>query len=243
MKQKISLIIPAFKAGGFIKDALQKKIEILEKLYIPYEIIVVVDGTDEGTKKALQGFKNKKNIIVYYLPKNYGKGYAVRYGMMRINSDFVGYMDVDNDIEPNVLRDGFLAIMAKKYDAILPSKRHYKSKINYPTSRKFISKIYNKIITTLFQLNCTDTQLGAKFYSKELLDVVLPQCRINGFAFELEMLTIAVINGFGNFLEIPVTVNLKTQSTIAFSHGIHVCIDTLMLLPRLRHIHDKKKHK
>jgi len=89
-------------------------------------------------------------------------------------------------------------------------------------------------------LNCSDTQLGAKLYSNKLVKTTLPYCLINGFAFELEMLSISKKLGILKLVEIPVIVNFKTQTTISLRSGIKVLIDTFKLFLRLKKIEVKK---
>lgn len=237
---KISLIVPCYKAGEFIKKAIDNKIRVLEGLGISYELIIVQDGSDEDARIELKNFKNNKNIKIVLLKKNHGKGYAVRRGMQQAKGEYIGYMDVDNDIEPNVIKDMYERIIERDYNAVLPSKMHPDSKIKYPVNRKIFSRIYNFIVRDIFKLNCFDTQLGAKLYTNKLIKTTLPYCVINGFAFELEILGVAKKLEILNMVEIPVTVNFKTQTTISLKSGIKVLSDTFKLFLRLKKIEAKK---
>lgn len=239
---KYSLIIPAYKAGGFIEDSLKTKIEILKKLKAPYEIIIVVDGYDKPTVKSAHRFKKNRNVKIIIVEKNHGKGYAVRQGFAQARGEFIAYMDADNDINPKVIKEGFLELEKNKLHGVLPSKNHPDSIINYPKSRKLFSRMYNFVVRKFFKLNISDSQLGAKFYKRSLIKKVLPKCKINGFAFEVEMIKIASKMGYNKFSEIPVEVDLRTKSTISFMNGLIVIFDTLLLMPRLINVKkDRKK--
>lgn len=238
---KYSLIIPAFKAGSFIEECLKTKIEILKTLKESYEIIIVVDGYDKHTIKSVHKFKKNRNVKIIVIKRNHGKGFAVREGFKKAQGELIGYMDADNDINPKILKVGFQKLENLKFDAVLPSKNHPDSIINYPKSRKLFSRLYNYIVRKFFKLNISDSQLGAKFYTKKLVKEVLPKCKINGFAFEVEMIKIASKMGYNKFLEIPVEVNLKTKSTISFLNGVIVIFDTLLLLPRLIYVKKESK--
>ena len=237
----ISIIVPAYHAGEFIKDAVAKKIAVLKSLEVPYELILVIDGTDKSSISEMTPFFKMKQFKVVYLKYNHGKGFAVRRGMRQAKGKYIGYMDVDNDIDPLVIRDMYNAILSNKYSAILPSKTHKLSKINYPFKRKLFSKVYNFIVKNIFNIPCSDTQLGAKLYSKSYIQNVIPLCMINGFAFELEMLSYAKEMNLLYFKEIPVVVNFKTQTTISLKNGIKVLIDTFKLFIRVRNFDANKK--
>jgi glycosyltransferase involved in cell wall biosynthesis len=238
---ELSLIVPAFKAGKFLKQALLEKQKVLDSLRIPYEIIIIADGYDPETDRVLKSLKKNKRIRSYLLPKNRGKGYAVKFGFKKAKGNIIAYMDADNDIDPQVIKDGYFRLIESESHAILPSKNHKDSQTNYPHDRKLFSRVYNFMVRRIFLLQCSDTQLGAKIYSKDLLEKVLPHCQINGFAFELEMLKIAQILGYNRFEEIPVKIDLKTKSTISFINGLSVIKDSLLLYPRILLLNAKFK--
>jgi len=237
----ISIIVPAYHASDFIKDAIKKKLGILDSLKVPYELILVIDGKDELSKREIVEFSKIEQFKVVYLKNNHGKGFAVRRGMQSAKGKYIGYMDVDNDIDPKVIRDMYEVINNSDYTAVLPSKVHKLSVINYPFKRKIFSKTYNFLVTKIFKLNCSDTQLGAKIYTNSLVQKVLPLCSIDGFAFELEMLIIARKLDLLNFIEIPVLVNYKTQTTISFKNGLNVLSDTFKFFFRIKEIGTNKK--
>jgi len=241
---ELSLVIPVHKAGSAVGTALIEKINVLKSMGIEYEVIVVEDGPDQLAHNVLLEMQNSmKNLKLISLNKNYGKGYAIRAGLKTATGNHLAYMDYDNDINPEVIRRGYEEINKNKYDIVIPSKNHKNSQVTYPKSRRTFSRIYNFIAKIIFRINCSDTQVGAKFYSKNMIRTVLPLCKVNGFAFELEMLKFSELTGFSNFLEIPVEVNLMTQSTIDFTHALQIIFDTLFLFPRMIFFNGKKYHK
>lgn len=237
----ISIVVPAYHAGSFIKDAVAKKLAVLKSLEISYELILVIDGADKSSISEISPFFKMKQFKVVYLKYNHGKGFAVRRGMHQAKGKYIGYMDVDNDIDPLVVKDMYNAIVSNEYSAILPSKIHKLSKINYPFKRRLFSKVYNFIVKNIFNIPCSDTQLGAKLYSRSFVRNVIPLCTINGFAFELEMLSYAKKMNLLYFKEIPVVVNFKTQTTINLKNGINVLLDTFKLFIRIRKFDANKK--
>lgn len=234
---ELSIVVPAYKAGDFIKAAILKKIEVLNSMNIEYQLILLIDGNDNKTLEQIKEFINNPKITVLVHEKNLGKGYSVREGMKLAKAKYIGYMDVDNDINPQIIKDMYLNLVGSKYNAIVPSKFADKSKSNYPKYRSVISKTYIYIVRTFFKLHLSDIQLGAKMYTAEFLENVLPFCKVNRFAFELEMLAIAAKLKVLKVKEIAVSVNLKTKSTIRIRDGLSLLYDTLKIYFRLLSIH------
>jgi glycosyltransferase involved in cell wall biosynthesis len=237
----ISIVVPAYHASKFIRDAVKQKLLVLESLKIPFELIVVLDGMDKASKGEIAQFLKMKQLKVVYLKNNHGKGFAVRRGMSQAKGKYIGYMDVDNDIDPQVIKDMYEVIIKDEFSAVIPTKMHPLSKINYPVKRKLFSKTYNFVVKHIFKLSCSDTQLGAKLYSKSLVMNVLPLCAVNGFAFELEMLMYAKKLGLLSYQEIPVVVNYKTKSTISMRNGLNVLSDTFKLFLRIKKFEPSQK--
>jgi len=230
MNIELSIVVPSYHTGAKLTVSLVPKLAVLNKLSVPFELILVLDGPDILAEQQFQELnKTNPQLILISLPVNMGKGHAVRRGMEVAKGNYIGYMDVDNDIDADILSQMYKAIRIKQADAILPSKRHPASKVNYPKSRKLFSTFYNIYVRYLLGLKISDTQLGAKLYRRELVTAVIPDCRINGFIFELEMLELAKDQGFNQFLEIPVKLNLETESTIGVGNSWRIIKETLWL--------------
>jgi hypothetical protein len=85
----------------------------------------------------------------------------------------------------------------------------------------------------LFDLPVRNTQVGLKLYKREVLNKILPKTKINGFAFDIEMLSLAYQSGYKNIGEIPVKVNLilgndsKSLDLNLIKSSINMFFDTL----------------
>ncbi|KKR10914.1 MAG: Glycosyl transferase family 2, partial [Microgenomates group bacterium GW2011_GWA2_39_19] len=95
----LSVIVPAYKQEKTIKKDLENINSILSEGLkdCDYEIICVVDGELDGTWKEAEKVKSSKVRVVGY-KHNKGKGYAVRYGMVRSKGDLVSFLDAGMDI-------------------------------------------------------------------------------------------------------------------------------------------------
>jgi len=93
-------------------------------------------------------------------------------------------------------------------DAVIGSKRHPESKIEYPVVRKIMSWGYQQIIKGMFGLNVRDTQVGMKIYRRKLLEDVLPRLLVKQFAFDIEILAVSYHLGYTKIYEAPVQIDL-----------------------------------
>ena len=210
-KKLISVIIPAYKAEKFIaKDLLVIK-KVLDQIRYSYEIICVVDGQSadksfENASKVANKYPQMK--VVGYLT-NLGKGHAVRFGMAQAKGDIIGFIDAGFDIDPNGI--SMLLEHFEWYDAdiIIGSKRHPASKVEYSWQRKVVSIGYQLIVRFLFGVKVRDTQVGLKFFRREVLEAVLPRVLVKEFAFDIELLSVAYYLGFRRIFEAPVELHMK----------------------------------
>lgn len=249
----ISIIVPAFRQEETIVKDLNKIYAVLQKLRYKSELICVVDGNlDKTYQRASKFAKNHSNVKVIGYDSNKGKGYAVRFGMAESRGDVVGFIDAGMDLNPNGL--GMLLEHFEWYsaDVIVGSKRHPVSKVYYPWQRKILSMGYQTLVFLLFGLKVRDTQVGMKFFKREVLEKVLPRVLVKAFAFDVEILAVANYLNYKRIYEAPVEIKLRFggTSTVTSQKFIRTVIammmDTLAIFYRLKILNyysDKNKRK
>lgn len=222
----ISVIVPTFRQEKKIVKDIKKIEAALSQVGHPYEVIVVVDGNVDKTLEEASRVKSK-NVAVYGYDSNHGKGYAIRYGMVRSKGEIIGFIDAGMDLNPNGL--SMLLEHFDWYDAdiIVGSKRHPVSKVNYPFNRRVISYLSQIFIRLLFGLNIRDTQVGMKFFRRTVLENVLPRLLVKQYAFDIEILTVAHSLGYKRIYEAPIELNWNMGSGITTSNLWKVLLLTL----------------
>lgn len=207
----LSVVVPTYKQEKTILKDIKNIGKTLDELEYDYEIIVVIDGIVDNTKKILQKNKNSNVKIISY-EKNQGKGHAVRTGMLAAKGDVVGFMDAGMDINPA----GFKMLLnhMEWYDAdvVVGSKLHPVSKVNYPMYRKILSWGYRLITKTLFGFKVRDTQVGLKFFKRKVVKDVFPRLLVKRYAFDIEILAVAYQLGYKRIYEGPIEINFKENS-------------------------------
>lgn len=249
-RRVLSVIIPTYKQEKTIVRDIKKIDEVLRQIRYDYEIIVVVDGKDgDQTWSKLSKLSSPKVKAVGY-EHNHGKGHAVRYGMARAKGDVIAFLDAGMDLNPNGL--SMLLEHFEWYDAdiIVGSKRHPVSKVKYPLQRKILSWGYQMLCRVLFGLNVRDTQVGMKFFRRDVLKDVLPRLLVKQYAFDIEMLSVSHRLGHNRIFEAPVDLEWNVQNSLVSKSTLRtifrMLLDTTAVFYRLkilRYYDDHNKHK
>ncbi len=207
----VSVVVPAYKAEKFIARDLLLVKKILDQIRYSYEVICVVDGqsADKTFDKASNVAKKFSQIKVVGYLTNLGKGHAVRYGMAQAKGNIIGFVDAGHDLNPNGLMMLLEHFEWYNADIIVGSKRHPASKLVYPWQRRILSFGFQMLVRSLFGLKVKDTQVGMKFFRREVLEKTLPRLLVKEWAFDVEMLAVANYLGFKRIYEAPVELKIE----------------------------------
>ena len=223
----LSVVVPAYCEESTILQTLERIVHILDSLGLPYEVIVVSDGnTDETAARAKELRSDFVRVLDY--PDNKGKGYALRFGTSAAKGDLIAFIDGDLDIHPEGIVRFLEMIDDATVDAVVASKSHAESVVQYPLFRRLQSRTFRLLVRLLFDLNVSDTQTGLKLFRREVLDVCLPHVTTDGFAFDLELLVLANDAGF-HVIEGPVQLDFNFSTTT----GARAVVDMIRQLLRL----------
>ena len=209
----LSVVVPAYKQEKTIARDLRRIKGVLDKIRYDYEVIVVVDGRVDKTFEKAKKYRSSKIKVVGY-QNNYGKGYAVRYGMARARGNLIAFIDAGMDLDPNGLSMALEHFKWYQADIIIGSKRHPVSQVDYPWQRKVLSWGYQLLVRILFGLKIRDTQVGMKLFRRKVLEDVLPRLLVKKFAFDIEMLAVANRLGYKRIYEAPVRLEWKIERSV-----------------------------
>lgn len=209
----LSIIIPAYNEEKNIKKTVIALKDYLSKnlLDLESEIIIVSDGSTDNTHQEASEHSSEK-IKIFHYEDNKGKGHALRYGFQKSRGDLILFFDAGGDFHPEEIKKFIDYLETNKADVVIGSKRHPLSKLDYPLRRKFLSRIAQIWIKLMFNLNIRDTQVGIKLFKREVLEKIIPQIKVNGFAFDIELLVLAAKNNF-KITEAPIILNYNFSGT------------------------------
>jgi glycosyltransferase involved in cell wall biosynthesis len=233
----VSIVVPYYNPGDRLRTTVEDMVRVLDSSGMTFEIITVSDGSTDGSPLTLEGFPESVVRRVSF-DTNVGKGHALRAGLALGRGRYLGFIDADGDISPELLAP-FVSIMrSMEPDIIIGSKRHPDSSVYYPPLRRLYSWGYQHLIGLLFRLHVKDTQVGIKLVDRRVIAAVLPLLRENRFALDLELLVLARRLGYTRIVEAPVRIRERFGSTISVKAVWQLLWDTLGLFVRFSIRHD-----
>lgn len=242
----VSILMPAYNEASHIVPSVEETVYQAERLGWDYEIVVVDDGSRDGTFERVRtmALRNPR-IRAVRIPKNVGKGSALRRGFRASRrGDFVVFLDCDLDLHPRQMETLFQVMRRTGADIVIGSKRHPRSQVNYPWHRRLVSWVYFTLVWFLFRLPLRDTQTGLKLFRRDVLRTVFPKLLVKRWAFDLELLVLAHHHGF-KIAHAPVVIHSpRLQSRVRLSGIFHTLWDTLAIFYRLKILHwyERKEH-
>ena len=239
---KYSFVIPAFNEGDSLYMAVANFIHVASALDGGFEIIIVNDGSTDNTGQVIQELEKKFTFVSSIsLLQNGGKGYALRTGFMNCDSESVvyGFIDGDLDIDSTFARQMIESIEANISDVAIASKLHILSHVDYPTTRKILSRIFRLYTRVFLKLNVTDTQTGMKFFGQDVHRNVIPLLASNSYSFDLEFLSLATSLGY-SISEYPVAIRHGFSSSVGFKNSMRSILDVCAISKRLKRIKNGK---
>lgn len=183
---KLSIIIPVYNEIKTIDEILNRVMNASLQEGIEKEIIIVDDGSIDGTREYLKGLGN--HIKVIFHEKNKGKGAAVRTGFSAATGDYIVIQDGDLEYNPDEYKDLLKPILDGKADVVYGSR--FMSGRPHAVLR-FWHYIGNKILTAFSNaftnLYLTDMETCYKMFTKKVIDDIGPKLISNRFEIEPEI--------------------------------------------------------
>ncbi len=204
-KPFLSVIIPAYNEVRRLPLTLVDIDAHLSKETYSYEILVVDDGSTDTTADMVRRFLPLvKNLRLLQLPKNQGKGAAVRYGMQEAHGNVRLFTDADNSTSLDQF-NGMLPLFKEGY-AVLIGSRGAPGAVMDPSQsffRRTVGRAGNLLIRVIAVPDILDTQCGFKAFTEEAAQKIFSLARVDGWGFDVETLALASAMGF-RVKEVPV---------------------------------------
>ena len=196
---KISIIIPAYNEEDRIQKTLGETISYLNRQDYASEIIVVSDGSSDGTRGVVEGFKSGEHValrVIEYHP-NRGKGYAVRLGMLEGSGEMVMFMDADYSVPIEAMEYGCELI--KNGNDIAIASRTVSGAVvaeHQNVIRELSAKMYTWIQNRYLGIRYGDTQCGFKLFTRAAAQQLFKKQKLNSVIFDPEILWLAAAEGY-----------------------------------------------
>jgi len=194
----VSVIIPVFNEEKNIEDVLLRTNSVMETLKVPYEIIIVDDGSTDKTRWVAS--KHKVNLLSNGINK--GKGYALSKGLQKAKGNILITMDGDGAHRPEDIQD-LVTPLLNGADVVIGSRFNSKKEKGAIKKLHIIGNhLFNLLILLLTRKYITDSQSGFRAYRKEVIEKI--KIISLGYEVETELTMKTLKNGFA-VRERPIT--------------------------------------
>lgn len=230
---ELSFVVPAFNEEESIEGALSTIDKIVGIKQLPYEIVVVDDGSKDKTfAKATEYANRNGHIKVVSYKNNLGKGHAVKAGFLKTAGEIIILADSDMEIDLKAIPSYVEAL--KDADIAIATKWHPKSVVTMPLRRRVLSHAFNALVRMLTGADVKDTQAGLKAMKRGAFVNVFSRLCVKRYAFDVELLAVANLFGLKT-VEMP--VQLKMTDSFNPVESWRMFVDLLGIAYRLRVTH------
>ena len=225
---KLSLVIPVYNYREKITANLETLVLFLHDHKIDFGIIVIDDGSADGTATKISNANLGPEVTLIALPKNGGKGAAVKEGVARATGETVIFMDADLPYALGAILKIIGAIDSGADlavgDRTLPESRVGLKKNIF---RAITSKLFVFLVRLLALKDVRDTQCGLKGFRGDIAHKIFGLVTIPGFGFDIELMAIAEANDL-RVAHVPVEFTGRDGTTIKFLRdGLRMIRDIL----------------
>jgi len=189
---KYSILLPTYNEVDNLPIIVWLIIKYLSESKVQYEIIIIDDGSPDGTldmAKKLQNLYGNDKIILKPRDKKLGLGTAYIHGIQHATGDFIIIMDADLSHHPKFIPEMIKKQREYNYDIVSGTRYIGTGGVyGWDFKRKLISRGANFITQLLLRPGITDLTGSFRLYKKEILEKLITSCISKGYVFQMEMI-------------------------------------------------------
>lgn len=234
---RYSIVIPCYNERDRLPATLRSVIAHLQARRPSSEIVVVDDGSSDGTSDWVrsQTFGTIPIQVIAYSP-NRGKGYAVKTGMLAARGDYVLFMDADGATRIEEAEKMWPRLESGQADVVIGSRAMKSSHILIFQSplRRLAGDLYGMLARLLVLRGIVDTQCGFKAFTRAAAQAIFSRQTITSAIFDIEILILATKQRW-RVCELPVVWRHDNDTRIAYNFRKSLLIFAELLKLKARH--------
>jgi dolichyl-phosphate beta-glucosyltransferase len=232
--ETLSIVIPAYNEDRDIGATLTALTGYLCPQPWAWEILVVDDGSTDGTCEAVQTFSRGEPRVRLQREPHRGKGGTVRAGLLAARARYRFVCDADLSMPLHEL-PRFLPPAMDACDIAIGTREGAGAKrVNEPWPRHLAGRAFNTLVRWAMLPGIQDTQCGFKMFTADAVDAIFPHVTVEGWAFDIEVLHIAQQQGL-RIRQVPIEWHYGRKSRLRlFADGFAMVRDLMMVRGRAR---------
>lgn len=180
MNELISIIVPCYNEQEALNIFYKELKEILSKMDYAYELILINDGSSDGTLDVIRELAQQDNNIIFIsFARNFGKEAAMYAGFCNARGDYVAVMDADLQDPPSLLPEMMQILTGKDYDSVAARRADRKGE---PPVRSWFARKFYQIINKISDAEIVDGARDFRLMKKEMADAVISMGEYNRFS-------------------------------------------------------------
>ena len=209
---ELSVVIPAFNEAARLGSSVARALDYLERRGASFELLVVDDGSRDSTGQVAAAYAGRGVRLLTH-PRNRGKGAALRTGVLASSGERVLLSDADFSTPIEELPK--LERRLGEAELVLGSRAVAGAEVRerQPLYRELMGKTFNLLIRLLGVRGLRDTQCGFKLVRGAVARELFAEMEIEGFAYDVEMVWLALRRGY-RVVEVGVVWANSTASTV-----------------------------
>jgi dolichyl-phosphate beta-glucosyltransferase len=229
----LSIVIPAFNEEERLGPALRQTLDYLESSGIDSEVIVVDDGSRDGTADIVSSMaRDARSLRLLRLAQNAGKGFAVRSGIINAQGSRILFMDADNATALEEIARVSAIMDETGADIVIGSRAHLPGShatVQAKWFRHVSGRIFHQFVKVYGVSGIRDTQCGFKLFTRSAAQSIASRMRMHGYSFDVEMLLIGRELGY-DIREVAVNWTHQHGSKVSVvSDGMRMVADLMRI--------------
>ena len=180
---KLSVIIPVFNEVKTLESVLER----VRSTRLPLEIVLVDDGSTDGTRDLLESVQADDDLQVMYHERNQGKGAALKTGFEHASGDVIIIQDADLEYDPDEYRYLLQPIVEDRADVVYGSRFKISEEADSPIWHKAVNGLITWLCNRVTRLQFTDVETCYKVFRRPLIQEIAAGLKENRFGIEIEM--------------------------------------------------------
>ncbi|MCR5467719.1 MAG: glycosyltransferase family 2 protein [Lachnospiraceae bacterium] len=180
MANRVSIIVPCKNEEEVLPKFYDEIVKVLEENRYTYELIIVNDGSTDGTLEVAKELANRNSNIKYIsFSRNFGKEAAMYAGFCNADGEYVAVMDADLQDPPALLPKMIEILESGEYDSVATRRVSRKGE---PVIRSFFARCFYKFINKISDADIVDGARDFRLMKREMVDAVVGMGEINRFS-------------------------------------------------------------